>query len=126
VGNTSIFRSDILPESGSQFLPSIPDAKPCEKQGSTEVKDGFFPILVIRFFEQDSEVKRELYSRELLRPLVYNSNFDLYSSPAACWRDTFFCLMAPKSPKPEDLPSVCRYVIDIIFNFSRITLVLAK
>jgi len=54
--NISIFRSDILPESGSQFLPSIPDAKPCEKQGSTEVKDGFFPILVIRFFEQCSKL----------------------------------------------------------------------
>jgi hypothetical protein len=37
-------------------LPSIPDAKPCEKQGSTEVKDGFFPILVIRFFERCSKL----------------------------------------------------------------------
>jgi hypothetical protein len=70
-----------------------------------EMKNG-----AIRFFEQDSEVKRELYSREPLRPLVYNSNFDLYSSPAANWRDTFYCFMAPKSPKPEDLPSVCRYM----------------
>jgi len=56
VGNTSIFRSDILPESGRQLLPFVPDAKPCEKQGSTEVKDGFFPILVICFFEQGSKL----------------------------------------------------------------------
>ena len=41
--NISIFRSDILPESGRQLLLFIPDAKPCEKQGSTEFKDGFFP-----------------------------------------------------------------------------------
>ncbi|KAK2352604.1 1-aminocyclopropane-1-carboxylate oxidase protein [Trifolium repens] len=76
-----------------------------------EMKNG-----AIRFFEQDSEVKRELYSREPLRPLVYNSNFDLYSSPAANWRDTFYCFMAPKSPKPEDLPSVCR---DIMLEYTK-------
>ncbi|CAJ2664925.1 unnamed protein product [Trifolium pratense] len=76
-----------------------------------EMKNG-----VIRFYEQDSEVKRELYSREPLRPLVYNSNFDLYTSAAACWRDTFSCLMAPKSPKPEDLPSVCR---DILLEYTK-------
>jgi isopenicillin N synthase-like dioxygenase len=76
-----------------------------------EMKNG-----VIRFFEQDSEVKRELYSRDPLRPLVYNSNFDLYSSPAASWRDTLYCIMAPKSPKPEDLPSVCR---DIMLEYKK-------
>lgn len=77
-----------------------------------EIKSG-----VVRFYEQDSEVKRELYSRDALRPLVYNSNFDLYSSPAANWRDTFYCYMAPHPPKPEDLPSVCRYVkLNLNFN----------
>lgn len=65
---------------------------------------------VHRFYEQDSKVKRELYTRDSLRPLVYNSNFDLYTSPAANWRDTFYCFMAPNPPKPENLPSVCRYV----------------
>ncbi|XP_050870364.1 1-aminocyclopropane-1-carboxylate oxidase homolog 12-like [Lathyrus oleraceus] len=75
-----------------------------------EMKNG-----VIRFFEQDSEVKRELYSRDdVVKPLVYNSNFHLYSSPAANWRNTFYCFMAPQSPKPEDLPSVCSYMLDII------------
>ncbi|XP_058743357.1 1-aminocyclopropane-1-carboxylate oxidase homolog 12-like [Vicia villosa] len=76
-----------------------------------EMKNG-----VIRFFEQDSEVKRELYSRDVTKPLVYNSNIDLYSSPAASWRDTFHCFMAPHSPKPEDLPSVCR---DIMLEYSK-------
>ncbi|CAJ2664923.1 1-aminocyclopropane-1-carboxylate oxidase homolog 1-like [Trifolium pratense] len=76
-----------------------------------EMKNG-----VIRFFEQDSEVKRELYSREPSRPFIYTSNFDLYNSPAANWRDTFYCIMAPKSPKPEDLPSVCR---DIILEYTK-------
>ncbi|TKY68842.1 1-aminocyclopropane-1-carboxylate oxidase-like [Spatholobus suberectus] len=60
-----------------------------------EMKNG-----VHSFYEQDSKVKRELYTRDPLRPLVYNSNFDLYSSPAANWRDTFYCYMAPRPPKP--------------------------
>ncbi|GAU20267.1 hypothetical protein TSUD_353310 [Trifolium subterraneum] len=76
-----------------------------------EMKNG-----AVRFFEQDSEVKREVYSRDPLRPFVYNSNFDLYSSPAANWRDTFYCIMAPKSPKPEDLPSVCR---DVMLEYTK-------
>lgn len=76
-----------------------------------EMKNG-----VVRFFEQDSEVKRELYTRDPVKPLVYNSNFDLYSSPAATWRDTFYCFMAPNSPNPEDLPSVCR---DIMLEYTK-------
>lgn len=70
-----------------------------------EMKNG-----VLGFYEQDSEVKRELYTRDPVKPFVYNSNFDLYSSPAANWRDTFYCFMAPHPPKPEGLPSIYRYV----------------
>jgi len=68
-----------------------------------DIKDG-----VRRFFEQDTEIKKEMYTRDQTRPLVYNSNFDLYSSPALNWRDTLACMMAPNAPKPEDLPVVCR------------------
>lgn len=71
-----------------------------------DMKDG-----VIRFFEQDTEVKKEMYTRDQTRPLVYNSNFDLYSSPALNWRDTLACMMAPNAPKPEDLPLVCRDIL---------------
>jgi hypothetical protein len=46
---------------------------------------------VLRFFEQDTEVKKEMYTRDQTRPLIYNSNFDLYSSPALNWRYTFIC-----------------------------------
>ncbi|PNX76702.1 1-aminocyclopropane-1-carboxylate oxidase-like protein [Trifolium pratense] len=63
---------------------------------------------VLRFFEQDTEVKKEMYTRDQTRPFIYNSNFDLYSSPAPYWRDTFKCHLAPNAPKPEDLPIVCR------------------
>lgn len=40
---------------------------------------------------------------------------DLYSSPSAGWRDTFYTLMAPSPPPPEELPEVCR---DIQIEYS--------
>jgi hypothetical protein len=49
-----------------------------------------------------------MYTRDQTRPFIYNSNFDLYSSPAPNWRDSFKILLAPNAPKPEDLPVVCR------------------
>lgn len=70
-----------------------------------EMMDG-----VRRFFEQDVEAKKQLFSRDYTKRVVYNSNFDLYSAPAAKWRDTVFCSMAPNPPKPEELPTVFRYV----------------
>ena len=70
---------------------------------------------VLRFYEQDTEVKKQFYTRDASRKkMVYNSNFDLYTAPAANWMDTFYCLMAPHPPNPEELPASCRYVIIII------------
>ena len=71
-----------------------------------EIKEG-----ARRFYEQDTEIKKELYTRDLMRPMVYNSNFDLYRGAATNWRDTFHCTMAPNPPKLQDLPASCRYVI---------------
>ena len=71
-----------------------------------EIKEG-----ARRFYEQDTEIKKELYTRDLMRPMVYNSNFDLYRGGATNWRDTFHCTMAPNPPKLQDLPASCRYVI---------------
>lgn len=62
-----------------------------------------------RFFEQDTEVKKVFYTRDDTEPVRYNSNFDLYSSPAANWRDTLGCVMEPNPPDPEKLPAPCRY-----------------
>ena len=69
-----------------------------------EMEDG-----MLRFFKQDNEVKKEFYTRDH-RPFMYNSNFTLYSRPSATWKDSFLCHLAPIAPKPEDLPSVCRYI----------------
>ena len=67
-----------------------------------------------RFYEQDNEVKKEFYTRDRTRKVVYNSNFDLYVSKAANWRDTFYCVMAPHPLNPQELPATCRYVIIIL------------
>ncbi|XP_050374917.1 1-aminocyclopropane-1-carboxylate oxidase homolog 1-like [Argentina anserina] len=83
-----------------------------------EIKDG-----VRGFFEQDTEVKKQFYTREnLSSPFVYNSNFDLYSAPVTNWRDTFTCYMTP-TPKAEDLPEVCRA---ILFEYSNQVMKLGK
>ncbi|KAH1091328.1 hypothetical protein J1N35_018585 [Gossypium stocksii] len=50
-----------------------------------------------RFHEQDKEAKKEFYSRDNSRKVIYNSNFDLYVAEAANWRDTLRCVMAPCS-----------------------------
>ncbi|WCJ24007.1 2-oxoglutarate (2OG) and Fe(II)-dependent oxygenase superfamily protein [Euphorbia peplus] len=70
-----------------------------------------------KFHEQDIEEKKKLYSRDYTGKMVYyNSNFDLYSETPCNWRDTLNCVLAPRSPNPQDLPPVCR---DVIFQYSR-------
>ncbi|XP_031264552.1 1-aminocyclopropane-1-carboxylate oxidase homolog 2-like [Pistacia vera] len=68
------------------------------------------------FHELPSEVKEEYYSREMKRKVKYVSNFDLYESKSANWRDTLFCVMGPQPLDPEELPLVCR---DITMEYSR-------
>ncbi|KAK6278874.1 hypothetical protein POUND7_019141 [Theobroma cacao] len=76
-----------------------------------EMKDG-----ARRFFEQDLEVKKQFHTRDYTKRVAYNSNFDLYNSPAANWRDTVSSLMAPDPPMPEELPEVIR---DIMVEYSK-------
>ncbi|CAL5337454.1 unnamed protein product [Camellia sinensis] len=58
---------------------------------------------VHRFYEQDSEVRKEWCTRDVKKAVVYNVRIAL----AANWRDTFYCSMAPKPPNPEELPRPC-------------------
>ncbi|KAF8392226.1 hypothetical protein HHK36_022568 [Tetracentron sinense] len=69
---------------------------------------------VRRFNEQDTEVKKEYYTRERIRmrKASYNSNY----LSAAKWRDTIFCTMDPVPPNPEELPAACR---DIMMEYSK-------
>ncbi|TVU49516.1 hypothetical protein EJB05_00829 [Eragrostis curvula] len=62
------------------------------------------------FHEQPVEVKRPYYTRDMRSRVRYHSNFDLFSSPAATWRDTIYMEMAPIAPAPEEIPLPCREV----------------
>ncbi|CAM8915025.1 unnamed protein product [Rhodiola kirilowii] len=75
------------------------------------------------FFEQDDAVKKEWYTRDINKKVVYNSNYDLFSAPAANWRDTFYCLMAPSPPSHHELPQPCR---DIMIEYSEQVVGLGK
>ncbi|XP_042514905.1 1-aminocyclopropane-1-carboxylate oxidase homolog 1-like [Macadamia integrifolia] len=71
---------------------------------------------VRRFYEQDTEIKKQWYSRDIFNnKVVYNSNFDLFTTPAANWRDSMYCQMGPQPLDPQELPLVCR---DILMEYS--------
>ncbi|KAF3456822.1 hypothetical protein FNV43_RR01476 [Rhamnella rubrinervis] len=71
-----------------------------------EIKDG-----VKGFYEHDTEVKKQFYTRNRSKPVIYNCNFDLYSAPSTNWRDTFTVYVAPNLPNPEDLPEVFTHIL---------------
>ncbi|XP_030470029.1 1-aminocyclopropane-1-carboxylate oxidase homolog 1-like [Syzygium oleosum] len=92
---------------------------------------GFFPVInhgvpeeimqemiagAIRFFDQDREIKKALYTRDTIKKVVHNSNFDLYQSLAADWRDNMYCLLAPSPPSYEEIPAACR---DIMLEYQK-------
>ncbi|KAL8026401.1 hypothetical protein ABFX02_14G024700 [Erythranthe guttata] len=63
---------------------------------------------VRKFHEMEDGVKKEYYSRDFKKKVLYNSNFDLHVAKSANWRDTLYLIMAPDPPKPEYIPQVCR------------------
>ncbi|XP_050210375.1 1-aminocyclopropane-1-carboxylate oxidase homolog 1-like [Mercurialis annua] len=71
-----------------------------------EMKDG-----VRRFHEQDTDLKKGYYTRDSAKKVIFNSNFDLFTAPAANWRDTLAIQMAPHPPKPEETPETCRDIV---------------
>ncbi|XP_027359416.1 1-aminocyclopropane-1-carboxylate oxidase homolog 3-like [Abrus precatorius] len=68
------------------------------------------------FHELPQALKGEYYTREKNKKVKYGSNFDLYRSKYATWRDTLFCVMGPEPLHPQLLPLVCR---DITIEYSR-------
>ncbi|XP_015887925.3 1-aminocyclopropane-1-carboxylate oxidase homolog 12-like [Ziziphus jujuba] len=93
----------------------------CENWGFFQVVNHGIPVSVLdkmigdirAFHEGDLEMKKEFYNREFLnKNVVYNTNFDLYQvSSSTNWRDTLNVVLAPRGPKPDDLPAVCRDVL---------------
>ncbi|KAK3024889.1 hypothetical protein RJ639_044026 [Escallonia herrerae] len=104
----------------SEIIEKVRDAS--ERWGFFQVVNHGIPQSVMdrmidgvrRFHEQDTEVKKQFYSRDVTRRFIYNSNFDLYQAPAANWRDTISCIIAPDPPDPQELPMICRYVLSLL------------
>ncbi|KAK9905425.1 hypothetical protein M0R45_000149 [Rubus argutus] len=67
------------------------------------------------FHELPREIKADYYSRDPIRKVKFGSNFDLYQSRFANWRDSLFCVMGPEPLDPKELPQVCR---DITMTYS--------
>ncbi|CAN6172967.1 unnamed protein product [Urochloa humidicola] len=67
--------------------------------------------VVRRFNEGPPEAKRRAYTRDTARKVRFSSNYDLFQSSAANWRDTLFCELAPVPPPPEELPEPVRDVM---------------
>ncbi|KAI3849851.1 hypothetical protein MKW98_026765 [Papaver atlanticum] len=60
------------------------------------------------FHEQDSELKKKFYTRELSKRVKFYSNVDFYQSDSARWQDTLNCAMLSPDPvDPRELPDVC-------------------
>nr|XP_024926662.2 1-aminocyclopropane-1-carboxylate oxidase homolog 1-like [Ziziphus jujuba var. spinosa] len=69
----------------------------------------------IRRFNEEPEMKMKFYSRDWIKSVRFNSNWDLYKTKTASWRDTLNCTMAPNPRPPEEYPAVCR---DIMLQYS--------
>uniref|UniRef100_A0A0E0AIF2 Fe2OG dioxygenase domain-containing protein n=1 Tax=Oryza glumipatula TaxID=40148 RepID=A0A0E0AIF2_9ORYZ len=67
---------------------------------------------VRRFNEEPLEAKVPYYTRDVASKVRFSSNFDLFRSPAANWRDTLVIEMWPEAPSPEDIPPPCRGVLE--------------
>ncbi|KMT16651.1 hypothetical protein BVRB_3g049370 [Beta vulgaris subsp. vulgaris] len=69
------------------------------------------------FHEQDDEVKKKLYTRDRTNQVLYQSNFDLYVSRAANWRDTLAVDTTYSGHlDPKELPEICRDVMLEYYN----------
>ncbi|XP_059655348.1 1-aminocyclopropane-1-carboxylate oxidase homolog 3-like [Cornus florida] len=63
------------------------------------------------FNEQPTEIKAQHYHREAGRGAAFSTNFDLYQSKAASWRDTLQIRLGPTPPDYDSLPEVCRAAV---------------
>ncbi|TYI66837.1 hypothetical protein E1A91_D09G254700v1 [Gossypium mustelinum] len=63
------------------------------------------------FNEQDLELKKEMYSRDSAKKVKFHSNFDLYTSKTADWRDTLQLTFLDSDPDPSQMPPVCSIIL---------------
>lgn len=63
------------------------------------------------FNELPEEEKTRFYSRDMSHGAAFSTNFDLYQSKAASWRDTLQLRLAPTPPDWDHVPETCREAI---------------
>ncbi|KAL9689861.1 hypothetical protein QQ045_010252 [Rhodiola kirilowii] len=61
------------------------------------------------FHELPAEEKSKFYTRGISNGVAYSSNFDLYVSKAASWRDTLTVRLGPEMAAAEEIPEVLRW-----------------
>ncbi|CAK9143884.1 unnamed protein product [Ilex paraguariensis] len=60
------------------------------------------------FHELPDDMRMQYYRRDMSQGIAYSTNFDLYHSKAASWRDSLQVRLAPSPPKSKHVPAVCR------------------
>ncbi|GLT61833.1 hypothetical protein SLA2020_345110 [Shorea laevis] len=87
-----------------------------EKWGFFQVINHEIPLSVLdemmdgtrRFHEQDAEVKKEFYTRDQMKKVRYETNYDLFLSRSANWRDTLnITKVISDNIDPGELPAAC-------------------
>lgn len=92
----------------------------CEKWGFFQVINHGISAHVLdemikgtcRFHQQDPKVRKDYYTRDLTKKVVYLSNFTLSEDQSAEWRDTLAFFWAPHPPKIDELPPVCSDIVN--------------
>ncbi|KAL3634500.1 hypothetical protein CASFOL_021554 [Castilleja foliolosa] len=120
--NLCIPTIDLESSNKDEIIGKVKEA--CENWGFFQVVNHGIPInltnrvleSVKEFHELDDEVKKQYYSRDFTKKVIYNSNFDLHQSESANWRDTLYLNMGPDPPQPEELPQACR---DTMMEYSK-------
>ncbi|MQM09634.1 hypothetical protein Taro_042514 [Colocasia esculenta] len=102
---------------------SIPRPNAVELVSAAAREWGFFQVInhgipldeisrvlsaVQAFNELPAETKSAYYTHDESLSVVFNTNFDLYESTAASWRDTLRVVTAPTPPDTALIPEVCR------------------
>ncbi|KAK8628276.1 hypothetical protein V6N13_063985 [Hibiscus sabdariffa] len=119
--------SDLKAKPQSVVVPTIdlsgPRSTVLEQVASASRTFGFFQIVnhgvpvqvldrmigsIRAFHEQPTDVKAKFYTRDLEGGVIFVSNFDLFHSKAASWRDTLRIKLGRRLPELEDIPEVCR------------------